>query len=524
MTDFITTKAGLLVPAAAFAEAAAEAPELREIASITRDPNKVFFGNVLFNSDDTLLTRGGGRGLKIYEELERDTHAYSVLQKRKLAVVKRPWIVTAASDSTSAKQAADFVTETLKKIAFNRICYELLDATNKGFSVGEIMWTRADSELLGHEVVIPSDIIARNQRRFVFGKDRDDALGGYPLRLLTRTDAIQGEVMPDRKFIVHRYGSNDGSPYGLGLGNKLFWPVFFKRQDIGFWLTFADKFGSPTAIGKYPRGAQGQEQQKLLSALRAIASDVGIIVPEGTEVELLEAARSGSIDTYEKLARYMDEQMSECVLGETMTTSAQGAGLGSGQANVHNEVREEVAEADADLLSDTLKVFVRWLIDYNMPGAEYPAVTRNFDQEEDLDKRADRDTKIGQLGFEPSEQYILETYGPGWTKKATPPPPTGGLDAPPAFSEGERTQRTANGEAQDAMAQAASTFAEQYQELMGKRVTELLSIAEQSGDLVEFRERIGDLIGGKPPKELIDALARAGFSANLHARTDRTRG
>src|SRR5579885_1428469 len=98
MTDFITTKAGLLVPAAAFAEAAAEAPELREIASITRDPNKVFFGNVLFNSDDTLLTRGGGRGLKIYEELERDTHAYSVLQKRKLAVVKRPWIVTAASD------------------------------------------------------------------------------------------------------------------------------------------------------------------------------------------------------------------------------------------------------------------------------------------------------------------------------------------------------------------------------------------------------------------------------------------
>jgi len=31
-----------------------------------------FFGKVLLNTDDTLLTRGAGKGLKIYDELRRD--------------------------------------------------------------------------------------------------------------------------------------------------------------------------------------------------------------------------------------------------------------------------------------------------------------------------------------------------------------------------------------------------------------------------------------------------------------------
>lgn len=523
MTDYISTRSGLLVPTAAFAETAEKTTALEaEVASIDKDPNKVFFGNVLRNEDDTLLTRGGGKGLKIYDELERDAHAYSVLQKRKLAVVARPVVVTQATDSDLDKKAAAFISETLAGLQFDRICIDLLDAVNKGFSVGEIMWTVKPSAALGHDVVVPSDVIARDQRRFVFGKQRDEAIGGYPLRLLTRTNLVEGELLPDRKFIVHRFGAKDGSPYGLGLGNKLFWPVFFKRQDIGFWLTFADKFGAPTAIGKYPRGAQPAEQTKLLQALRAIASDVGIVVPEGTEVDLLEAARSGSIDTYEKLARYMDEQMSVCVLGETNTTTAQSSGLGSGQANVHNEVRKEISQADADLLTDSLKPFIAWLIDYNMPGAGAPKVSRDFSEEEDLNKRAERDKRIYDMGFDPTEQYITETYGVGW-KKSTAPRQVPGTVPPggPAFAEGESGQRTANRVSQEAIAQAAEQLSAEWQRLIGPRIEDIVSMAEQSGDLVEFRAQLTALLDKEPPKELVDALSRAGFVAQLAGRSDR---
>jgi phage gp29-like protein len=42
------------------------------------------------------------------------------------------------------------------------------------------------------------------------------------------------------------------------------------------------------------------------------------------------------------------------VLGQTNTTDAQAGGLGSGQAQVHNEVRGDIERADAKLLAATL--------------------------------------------------------------------------------------------------------------------------------------------------------------------------
>ncbi|ARO88170.1 DUF935 domain-containing protein [Nitrosospira lacus] len=340
----------------------------QEIATIERDVTRFAFGGVLENLDDTLKTRGGGKGLKIYDDLERDCHAYAVLQKRKLAVIARPWEVLPASDSPLDQRAAELVRSQLAAMSFDKVCAALLDATLKGFAVGEVMWVAQGAEL------VATEMRPRDQRRFAFNEQSE-------LRMLTRQSTMLGEAVPDRKFIIHQFGAKDGSPYGLGLGHKLFWPVFFKRKDIGFWLIFADKFGSPTALGKYSTGATLPEQNKLLAALSAIAQDSGIIIPEGMVIELLEAARSGSVDAYEKLARYMDEQISECVLGETMSTTAASTGLGSNQAGVHNEVRIELAKADADLLSDTLNAtLVRWIVDFNLPGAGYPTVWRLFDE------------------------------------------------------------------------------------------------------------------------------------------------
>ncbi len=381
-------------------------PIEKEIATIERDVNRLFFGNVLTNDDETLLTRGQGRGLKIYDELRRDAQAGAVLNKREFAVIARPWDVTAASHDTNDIAAAELVRLNLKTLQFDRISRELLDATLKGFAVGEIMWGLRDN------LIVALDVIARNQRRFSFDLQRR-------LRLITRERPVEGEALPERKFIVHSVGAKEGSPYGKGIGSGLFWPVLFKRKDISFWLIFADKFGSPTSIGRYPVGTGLLEQEKLLHALRAIAQDAGVIVPVGTEIELLEASRASSIDTYEKLARYMDEQISVAVLGETMTTGAQAGGVGGGQANVHNEVRKEIAQADADLLSETLNnTLVKWIVEYNLPEAAPPKVWRRFEEQIDLNARAERDVRLYGLGYKPNQEYIDETYGPGWKPRA----------------------------------------------------------------------------------------------------------
>lgn len=471
-------------------------PEMNEIATIDRDPWKFTFGNLLQNDDATLISRGQGKGLKIYDELERDTHCYADLQKRKLKVVGRPWTVTPASDAPPDQRAAEIVQAQLNGLNFDQLTLDLLDATLKGYAVGEVMWEARGAEL------VAARVIARDQRRFVFDKERR-------VRMLTRANLIEGEALPERKFIVHSFGSKDASPYGLGLGHRLFWPVFFKRQGIGFWLTFADKFGSPTAVGKYPSGAKKAEQDKLLAALQAIAREVGVIVPEGMEIELLEAARSGSIDTYERLCRYMDEQISECVLGGSITTTPKATGMGSGVSDVQNDCRKEIARADGDLLSGALaETLVRWIVEYNVPGATLPKVWRDFEDPEDLVQRSEVDKTLHEMGYEPeSIDYINETYGGKWVKKAPVPPPAPGVPGTQFAEPGAQPQDPVAGETDRLAAAAAPAWS--------AMIAAVSREVDQASDLAALQRRLTDLYGGLDTAMLANLMAAAFALAEL---------
>ncbi|PMB02430.1 hypothetical protein CEN49_25655, partial [Fischerella thermalis CCMEE 5273] len=186
----------------------------QEIASVKRDINFTY-GGILENPDEVLQRRGNGKGLKVYDEIEEDAHAYAVLQKRKLAVIARPWEVKAATNSSIDQKAADIVRSQLES-KLDQLSLDLLDATLKGFSVVEIMWADSGTE------IFPAEFKARDQRRFTFDSD-------YKLRLLTPQNTVTGEAVPQRKFIRHTFGAKDGNPFGKGLGSKLYFPVWFKR-------------------------------------------------------------------------------------------------------------------------------------------------------------------------------------------------------------------------------------------------------------------------------------------------------
>jgi phage gp29-like protein len=478
-------------------------PLTQEIATVERDFHVLFYGGMMRPNDDTLLARGGGLGLKIYDDIERDSHAYAVIQKRKMAIVSRDWTVEAASSGRADKKAADMVKEMLTNMGFDFVSVELLDAILKGFSVGEIMWAR-DGALL-----VPTEMRPRDQRRFAFTTK-------WELRMRTREHLIDGVELPDRKFIVHRFGAKDGNPFGLGLGNKLFWPTFFKRQDLTFWLTYADKYGSPTAIGKYPAGSSVPDQDKLLATLGAISQEAGVIIPEGMIIELLEAARSGSAEHYERLARYMDEQISEAVLGETLSTNTRGGGSHAA-AKTHNEVRQELTRADEALLSDTLnKSLVPWIIDLNMPDAARPKLRRVMEDPEDLDKRATRDEAIYAMGFEPTEDYIRETYGEGWVKRKmdTPfiQPPT--IPQPSKGSQSDFAEDTAIDVADRYADQASGKAPAAMAALLGP----IHDLVEHAGSIEEIRDGLLDLYPLMDGTQLAGLMQRALAAGSLAGR------
>lgn len=491
------------------------------IASVLSDPLPWHYGGVMINMDETLRSRQRGWPYKIYDEIERDCHAAAVLNKRKMALISKPWEIIPASESRLDKKAADLVKQQLDNLNFDWTCLKLLDATLKGFAVAEIIWEPDGSE------VVAAKVLAKPQRRFMFNVRMKP-------QLLTLENPWPGIPLPERKFIVHRFGAkDDDNPYGLGLGYALFWPVFFKRQDISFWLMFAEKFATPTTVGKYPPGASRQDQDKLMQALSAINTDGNIVVPDNVLIELLDASRGRSTDTHEKLCRYLDEQISECVLGETLTTNLSGGGS-LAATEVHEIVRMELVKADSDLLCETLNsTLVKWICEFNLPNANPPKFYRECSDPEDLKMRSDRDVNIYDMGFDPDESYINDTYGGKWTKRSPELQQQMKLKAPKttpsSFAEraGRRRQRecprcgSAYGEEEmdtpDAIAGPLSEAAGPAMDAMIEPVRKLIDGAKS---MEEVRDGLLALYGEIDPRRLGAIMAQAMMLAEVHGRYD----
>ncbi|HVY32805.1 MAG TPA: DUF935 family protein, partial [Caulobacteraceae bacterium] len=314
------------------------APDLNEI-SASRDGldiTKPYLG-ALAHPQDSVLQSQGGRW-SVYRELRRDGQVHATFQQRRLAVVSRPLIVEPGANDAKSKAAADFLRANLSALAFDRATKQMAWGLFYGFSVGECMWEHRDGQIW------LAAIKGRTPWRFRWTPDGE-------LRLLTLRDAFQGLPMPDRKFWTVSAGAdNDDELYGLGLGHQLYWPVYFKKQGLSFWLRALEKFGGPSVHGVYPRGTPVDEQSKLLAAAQALRIDGAVITPDGMSLNLLEATR-GTVDQATFL-RQMNSEISKIVLGQTMTTD-DGASLS--QSQVHMNVREELTDADVEDLCESFQ-------------------------------------------------------------------------------------------------------------------------------------------------------------------------
>jgi len=485
-----------------------------EIATASKDID-IFSGwlNRLENPDPTLRTEAVGKGLKLYDEVDRDPHAGAVLQTRYLSVIGKEWEVLPGEEPTTkgrpatvtqAQKVADFVKQTLLNMNFDQARQELLQAVLYGFYVGEVIWEVQDN------AIVPARIRAKHPRRFSFTMDRE-------LRLLTLQNMIEGEPIPDRKFIRFTYGSSD-NPYGKGLGQKLWWPIWFKKNGIKFWLTFLEKFGMPTAVGKYPPGTPPEQQQALLDAIDAIQNETGIKIPDSMAIDLLEAARSGKV-TYETICEYMDKQVSKAVLGQTATTEGTPGKLGNEQSQ--EATKQDIIEADAGLLDECLNnSIVRWIVDYNYPGiTAYPKIQTRTEAEKDLKALAERDkTLVKEIGLPVTRRYFYETY-------AIPEPEEGEETvAPKAEVRNQKPGETEFAESKSDLSPADTLNALGDKTLKAADLSGLMKPVEKLlgsvNSLDEFRDGLLELYGDMDESTLGDLMQRAFTVAELAGRFD----
>lgn len=486
-----------------------------EIAT-TQDGRDITRGFVdglpLLPSTDRLLALKGNGDLAIYQEVLRDDQVKACFGQRVRAVTKRPWEVKAGGDKRIDKQAAIFIEEQLKKINFDDHTEKMLYGVFYGYAVGEPLYA-VENNL----IVLDTNrggIKVRDRRRFSFAPDMS-------LRLRTSTNPM-GEALPDKKFWVFATSSDhDDEPYGLGLAHWLYWPVFFKRSGVKFWLVFLEKFGSPTAVGKYPAGTVESDQTKLLDALQSIQTDSAIVFPQGMEAELLEATRGGTAD-YTALYDRMDAAIARVTLGQTASTQGTPGKLGND--DLQGDVRDDIVKADADLVCMSFNAtVVKWLVEWNFPGAALPQVWRKCEDEEDANTAAERDEKIFKMGFKPTLKYIQEKYGGEWVEASTPTKPDLTVSNTSLAVSNTEGAQFAEGDIQfaDQIALDAAIEAIAPDMLQGQAVTALKPVLKMIADSVDYAEvhdKLAEIFPQMDTQQLEETLARAMFVSEVWGR------
>jgi phage gp29-like protein len=491
------------------AETEKKAPPIAdEIAVITKDVD-VTQGFILANPDLTVLTESKGKGLKLYDEIDRDAHAGSVLQTRYLSVAGEKWEVDPGDETPRGKEIAEFVSQALKDCNLLQAVQELLQGILYGYYVGEVMWVEKDKKIL------PGKILVKHPRRFGFSQERE-------LRLLTKAAPRDGEAVPERKFILFSFGSTD-NPYGKGLGQRLWWPLWFKKHGIKFWLIFLDKFGMPTGVGKYQSGATQDDKKILLQAVESIHSETGVIVPDDMILELLEASRSGNV-TYQSLCEYMDLQISKAVLGQTLTTEVKGGSFAA--SKTHDDVRQDIKEADAGLMASCLNTgFIRWIVDYNFSGvSKYPLFRYITEKEQVLKEQAERDeVLVTKIGVQVDDDYWYDTYHlppPKGGPKVIPPQTQQGFM--PQFAETAGTGRKTRTIEQQMLDDHATELAAGAD--LSANEARILEAVQKSTNFEEAFENVLALYPDMDMTSLQDSVETAMINGNLLGRMAATAG
>ena len=312
---------------------------------------------------------------------ERDPHYFAQIQTRINAIAHVP-MRAEARDKTSdrerkiADELNEFVIGTSK---FRWLIQDLMDAVPKGYSVVQPIWDTSTRPWTF------KSFDHADPRNFQYEKTY-----GRELRLRKEGNP-DGVPLPAGVFLVHFPRIRTGARVRGGIARLAAVNWFFKTTSVTDWLAFAEVYGMPIRVGKYGPNATADEIATLAEALVNLGSDASALIPDGMKLDVLDARRPSSGDNvFSGVVRYLDEQTSRVILGQVLASDARATGLGTAIADLHREVRQDIREADALAIRDTIEYLMRTWVAFNYgPGAPVPRLRIDIDPPQDLKKFTD---------------------------------------------------------------------------------------------------------------------------------------
>ena len=330
---------------------------------------------------------------RIFSDMEeRDPHLACEIAKRKNAVLTLDWQIVPPRDASSAEQAdADWLAEVLTDASdpFEDLLLSVMDAVGHGFSATELEWRREGKDWL------PA-FHPRPQEWFRLSQDR---------RALRLSDA-SGDGAPLQPFgwVLHTQGKAKTGYLGrLGLHRVVSWPFLYKAYAVGDFAEFLETYGLPIILGKYGTDAKPEEKASLLRAVTALGHDARAVMPVDMAIEIQKVTGSGDGTPHLAMVKWADDAQSKAILGQVLSADARPTGLGSGVADLHEQVRKDILRGDARQVSATITRDLLYPLLALNRGADSlsrcPRLVFDTGEVEDLIRYADALPKLVAVGM-----------------------------------------------------------------------------------------------------------------------------
>lgn len=307
----------------------------------------------------------------VVDKIERDSTVTASIGRRKAAVLKKEIIVTSQDKS---------IKEEFEKIFHYELIDSILDTPYQGFSVYEINWELKDF------LWFPR-LVERDYKDFILEKEHlFFNAGGY------------AQEIPQYKSLHATYKAKPKKPYGQPIYAPLFWLIEFKNASIEFWIDLLERFGTPWVIAK-----TDEDKNVLADEIYNMLGGDGAVLNLEDELDIKTAEKSGD---FKEIIEYLDNQIREVITGGNLTGQVTGGSQAA--ATVHNDIREDIARADENILRNIIKTTVRYFKEVNDYTAEL--IVDLKDKDEPNIELSERDERVQRMGYRPTKEYIESTY------------------------------------------------------------------------------------------------------------------
>jgi len=372
----------------------------------TRKTAYDFFGLNMFLPNPDPILKKQGQNITVYRDLQIDDRVGGNLVRRKAGTLQLQWDLDHGRAVTTRSRRNKIIHATieglLNDLDINRIITEILDAVTYGYQPMEMLWNKAASGL-----ILPRDIVGKPAEWFQFDTEN-------MLRFKSRKEPLYGELPPPNSFLCPTAGASYANPYGQALMSRCFWPVTFKKGGWRFWITFAEKYGQPFAVGKIRRGANSAEMNDLADKLQSMVQDAIAVIYDDSSVELLsDDSKGASSDLFRGIIAEANSAISTVILGHAGAGESVSGKLGGEAAAT--EAAKDIIDSDKRIVNATFNHLIAIINQLNWQAAPEDVPQFSLWEEEDVDtKQAERDDKLtGPLaasGLAFTVDYYKRTY------------------------------------------------------------------------------------------------------------------